>query len=55
MNKKVVLGGDGYKQELYSDAMSRVENYITSTYNGGSAATGLVLVGDCPLAAKTPG
>lgn len=46
---------DGYKQELYADAMTRVESYITSTYNGGSTATGLVPVGDCLLTAKNPG
>lgn len=46
---------DGYKQELYNDALGRVENYIANTYNGGSTAAGLALVGDYLLTAKNPG
>lgn len=46
---------DGYKQELYADAMDKVESYIASSYNGGSTATGLVLAGEYLLAAKSQG
>lgn len=46
---------DGYKQELYADAMDKIESYIASTYNGGSTATGLVLAGEYLLTAKSQG
>lgn len=45
---------DNYKQELYADALNKVESCIAN-YNGGSKAEGLVLVGDCLLTAKNPG
>ncbi len=45
---------DGYKQELYADALNKVESHIAN-YSGGSKAEGLVFVGDCLLTAKTPG
>lgn len=45
---------DGYKQELYADALDKVESHIAN-YSGGSKAEGLVFVGDCLLTAKNPG
>lgn len=45
---------DSYKQELYADALDKVESHIAN-YSGGSQAEGLVFVGDCLLTAKNPG
>ena len=45
---------DGYKQELYADALDKVESHIAN-YSGGSQVEGLVYVGDCLLTAKNPG
>lgn len=46
---------DAYRQELYADAMNKVESYISSSYNGGSYAAGLVLTGEYLLIAKNQG
>lgn len=45
---------DGYKQELYADALNKVESYIAN-YGSSYTAEGLVFVGDCLLTAKNPG
>lgn len=45
---------DAYRQELYADALSKVEGHIAD-YSGGSRAEGLVLLGEYMLCAKEPG
>lgn len=45
---------DGHKQELYADALNKVESYIAN-YGSSYTAEGLVFVGDCLLTAKNPG
>lgn len=41
-----------YKETLYADAKSVIENYVASNYNGGSKASDLSLVGEYFLLSK---
>lgn len=44
-----------YKAILQADAIERIEEYIASSYNGGSVATDLQYVGEYLLLSKTQG
>ena len=44
-----------YKETLYADAKDKIESYIATSYNGGSEATDLAVLGEYLLLAKTQG
>ncbi|MCH5271143.1 MAG: zinc ribbon domain-containing protein [Lachnospiraceae bacterium] len=46
---------DEYKAILYADAQDKIESYIATSYNGGSEASDLELLGEYLLLAKTQG
>ena len=46
---------DEYKEALYADARDKIESYIATSYNGGSEASDLEILGEYLLLAKTQG
>lgn len=47
--------GAEYKEVLYADARDKIESYIATSYNGGSEASDLAILGEYLLLAKTQG
>lgn len=46
---------DEYKETLYADAQDKIESYIATSYNGGSQASDLAVLGEYLLLAKNQG